>query len=337
MDDDATHIDEGTQEDIIHNLSKKLRECYIHPDKAEQIGNHLSDRLSRGEYKQLNEGNLFALALTMDMQEIVPDEHLWVKWHAEALPDHEDQLRLNPAWQQERQLEARLENYGFYKVERRPGNVGYLDIHYFHRPAWGGDSAASAMSFLANTEALIIDLRKCIGGYTGMVALVCSYLMGDDPVHLTSIYWRDEDVTQQYWTLPYVPGMRFVDKPVYVLTSKVTFSGGELFAHFLQSRKRATIIGEKTDGGANAGASYTIHPHFEAFIPIGRTIDPLTGSSWEGSGIIPDIAVSREQSFNTAYKLALQSVIEKHGKETSEAFHKLVIEAQVVLKSLGDL
>ena len=282
MTTEPADIDANTQIEIIQKLSEKLRACYIFPEVAEQICNRLQGYLEAGEYATITEGDLFALALTMHMQEVNHDEHLWIRWQAESLPDDDGQLRLNQAWQEERRLEARLENYGFKKVERRPGNVGFLEIHYFQRPAWGGESAVNAMNLLADTNALIIDLRKCTGGYPGMIALVCSYLFGDEPVLLESIYWRDDDITQQYWTLPYIPGRHTLEKPVYVLISNDTFSGGEMFADIMQTRKRATIIGEKTDGGANPGASYRIHPHFEAFIPIGRVINPLTGLNWEG-------------------------------------------------------
>jgi hypothetical protein len=337
METDPTFLDATTQKEVIACLLERLKRNYIYPEHVEQIATHLVESMEQGEFTDLDDPNLFALALTLHLQEVTHDEHLWVRWHAETLPDDEGQLRLNPDWQEERQLEASIENYGFYKVERLPGNVGYLDIHLFHRPEWGGESAASAMNFITHTDALIIDLRKCTGGYPGMVALLSSYLFGDDPVHLTSIYWRDEDLTQHYWTLPYVTGKKYLANPVYVLTSRETFSGGELFANILQSRKRATLIGEKTDGGANAGASYRLHAHFEAFIPIGRTIDPLSGTNWEGCGIQPDILISGEQSLNLAYRLALQSIIEKHGNATSAPLRKLVSEAQDALKSLANL
>ena len=64
-------------------------------------------------------------------------------------------------------------NFGFEKVERLEGNVGYLDLRGFHRAEVGGDTAAAAMNFLANTDALIIDLRKNGGGAPDMVALIC--------------------------------------------------------------------------------------------------------------------------------------------------------------------
>jgi len=302
-------IDSTTQTEIVQNLSNKLKAYYVFPDVAEQICERLGKHLDDGDYIDITEGEFFAYALTTHIQEINQDEHLWVRWHPEPLPDDEEILRNNQAWREERQLEARLDNYGYHKVERLPGNVGYIDIRYFHRPSWGGDTAVAAMNFLANTNSLIIDLRKCPGGYPGMVALISSYLFGDEPVHLSSIYWRD-DITQQYWTLPYVPGQRFDDKPVYVLISKDTFSGGEGFAYALQSRQRATIVGEQTDGGANPGASYRLHPHFEAFIPVGCAVDPFTNENWERSGVVPDISVSQDKAFRAAYKLALESITE---------------------------
>jgi hypothetical protein len=332
MDKRQFELDSKTQAEIVQCLSTKLRACYVFPDIAEQICIQLQKHLEAGEYNDISEGEFFALALTVHVQEINHDEHLWVKWHPEQLPDDEGPLRKNPEWQDERWLEARLDNYGLHRIERLPGNVGYIDIRNFHRSAWGGDTAVAAMNFLMNANALIIDLRKCTGGYPGMIALISSYLFGEEPIHLGSIYWRDDDITQQYWTLPFVPGKRFVDKPVYVLISKITFSGGEAFAYNLQSCKRATLVGEKTDGGAHPGASYRLHPHFEAFIPIGRTINPNTGLDWEGIGITPDIPVTPEQSFKAAYNLALKAILASLGETPSGPYNNLAEEVKAALK-----
>jgi hypothetical protein len=328
-------IDAATHAEIIQSLSEKLKANYIFPEIAEQICTRLQKYLKDGEYGYITKGGVLSHKLTKHIQEVNHDEHLWVRFHSEPLPEDEGPLRLNQEWQEERRLEARLDNYGLYKVERLPGNVGYLDIHHFSRPAWGGDTAVAAMTFLAHTNALIIDLRKCTGGYPGMIVLICSYLFGEEPVHLDSIYWRDDDITQQYWTLPYVPGKRFGDKPVYLLTSKVTFSGGEEFAYILQTRQHATVIGDKTDGGAHAGASYRLHPHFEVFIPIGRTINPVTGTNWEGAGVTPDIPVPQEQAFKAAYHMALESILASLGKSSSGSFKALAKEAQTALKDLA--
>jgi hypothetical protein len=327
-------IDTATQIEIIQHLSEKLKNNYIFPEIAEQICEHIQMCLNVGEYVDVNEGNLFALALTMSLQEVAQDEHLWVRWHNDSLPDHQQELWADPEWRSARKQEAELANFGLNKLERLSGNVGYLDIHYFHRPEWGGEAVVSAMQLLSHTNAIIFDLSHCTGGYPGMVALICSYLFGEEAVHLDSIYWLDEDFTQQYWTLPYVPGIKCPKIPVYVLTSKTTFSAGEEFAFILQSRKRAVIIGEKTDGGVHPGASFRIHSHFEAFIPIGRTIDPITGADREGCGITPDIMVPQEKSFNTAYREALQSLLTVLSKSTSETTIKIIEEIQTAIRDL---
>lgn len=335
MDTQPVFLTPADQAEIIESLVEKITALYIFPDLAEQICSNLKQHAENGDYASLQEGELFALALTLHLQEVNHDEHLWVRWHPEPLPADANVLRTSPEWQAQRRVEARLENYGLPKVERLAGNVGYLEIHYFHRPAWGGETAAAAMNFLANTQALIIDLRKCTGGYPGMIALILSYLFGEEPIHLSSIYWRDEDITQQFWSLPYIPGKRYGDKPVYALTSKVTFSGGEAFASILQTRHRATLIGDQTDGGAHPGASYQIHPHFEAFIPIGRTIDPVTGKDFKGVGVIPDISIPQEHAFQAAYALALKAVLASLGEAPSGPFQALAKEAQNALRHLA--
>lgn len=58
------------------------------------------------------------------------------------------------------------------------------------------------MSLLADTEALIVDLRYNRAGDPKLVQFLCSYLFGDKPVHLNRLYWRLMDTTQQFWTLP---------------------------------------------------------------------------------------------------------------------------------------
>jgi hypothetical protein len=334
MDTGQAVIDATTHAHLVQCLSEKLRANYVFPDIAEDICARLQKHLDDGDYAGITEGEFLAFALTHHMQEVNGDEHLWVRWHAEPLPDHGGQLRHNKDWSTEHHLEAELDNYGLHKVERLPGNIGYLEIQYLHRPAWGGDTAIAAMCYVANASALIIDLRGCTGGYPGMVALILSYLFGEEPVHLNSIYWRDEDFTQQYWTLPHVPGKRFGEKPVYVLISRDTFSGGEEFAYNLQARQRATLIGERTDGGAHPGASYRLHPHFEAFIPVGRAINPITGGNWERTGVVPDVPVLAEQAFNTAYRLALETVIDDIGEPACGPLGVLLQEARQALAEL---
>lgn len=334
MDPIQTGIDDSTPSELVQALSEALRSSYVLPSIAEEMCTSLQRRLDDGEYSDILDGELLALALTLHMQEVSKDEHLWVRWHPEPLPAHDGPLRENQEWLEARRLEAELDNYGFHKVERLSGNIGYVDIRRFHRAEWGGDTAVAAMNFLANASALIIDLRRCTGGSPGMVALVSSFLFGAEPVHLNDMYWRDEDTTQQFWTLPHVPGRRSEDKPLYLLTSRDTFSGGEALAYHLQSRQRATVVGERTDGGAHAGSSHRLHRHFEAFIACGRAIDPVTKSNWQGSGVTPDVQVRSEQALECAHRLALESVIESASSAASGPHHLVLAEARAFLEAM---
>jgi hypothetical protein len=327
-------LDSATKKEIIDVLSEKLKACYVYSDIAVQIVDRLKKSFDDGEYSDITDGELFALALTLQIQEVNHDEHLWVRWHPDSLPNFEGQLRLDKGWQEQQRLKASLDNFGLYKLERLSGNIGYMDIRYFYRATWGADTINSAMNFLAGMNALIIDLRWCTGGYPDMIALLISYFFEGPPIHLSSIYWRDEDFTQEYWTLSNISGRRFIGKPLYVLVSNITFSAGENFASILQTRQRATLIGEKTDGGAHPGASYRIHSHFEAFIPVGRAFDPLTGQDLEGIGVSPNITLPQEYAFLAAYHLALKNFLGCSNESQLEPYKVIVEEARSAFKNL---
>ena len=39
-------------------------------------------------------------------------------------------------------------------------------------------------------------------------------------------------------------------------------------------------------------------------LPEGRSVNPITGTDWEGTGIKPDVEVPPDQAFETALSLA---------------------------------
>jgi C-terminal processing protease CtpA/Prc len=149
-------------------------------------------------------------------------------------------------------------------------------------------------------------MRSNGGGNPQMVALVSSYLFGPEPVHLNDLYWREGDRTEQFWTRKEVAGKRYLNKDVYILTSKRTFSAAEEFTYNLKNLKRATIVGETTGGGAHPGGGFRITEHFGMFVPTGRAISPITKTNWEGTGVTPDIDVPADQALVVARLTALK-------------------------------
>jgi len=337
MKSEANHIDPSTRKELIHNLSEKVRAKYVYPNVAEKVSAYLQEQLKNKAYDDFAKGRFLAYALTTHMQEVSQDKHLWVRWHADPLPDdHGTSLLQNPQKVAELKALAKQNNFGIYKVERLSGGVGYIDIRYFYRPSWGsGEIITAGMTFLANTNAIIIDLRQCGGGNPSAVALVSTYFFKGEPIHLNSLYWREGDVTEQYWTLPHVPGVRMPSHPVYILIGKDTFSAGEEFAYNFQALKRATLVGEITPGGAHPGSPYRLDAHFEVFIPNGRAINPITGGNWEGVGVQPEISVPGEDALDTAYQLALEAVIKGLQHPASVPEKKLLEEAKAAMKDIN--
>jgi C-terminal processing protease CtpA/Prc len=187
------------------------------------------------------------------------------------------------------------------------------------------------MELVAGTHALIIDLRQNHGGAPDGVVFWCSYLFPDHPVHLNDIFSADTGETRQYWALPYVPGPRYLDRPVYVLTSGRTFSGGEDFGYTLQALGRAQVIGERTGGGAHPTRGFPISPAVHIAIPFARSVNPVTGTNWQGTGIVPDIAAPEAQAYDTAYALALRHVL-----ATEDLMPPIEREAREALAALPD-
>jgi C-terminal processing protease CtpA/Prc len=195
---------------------------------------------------------------------------------------------------------ARESSYGIRRVEQFDDNIGYLDLRMIAPADLGGPAIAAAMQLLATTAALVIDLRQCRGGSPEGVQLWCSYFFADDGVHLNDIYERATGLTRQYWTLGHLAAPRYLDRPVTVLTSDLTFSGGEELAYNLKVLGRATLIGQTTRGGAHPTARIPVAPHVTVTVPTARSINPVTGTNWEGAGVEPDVAIAAEDALKAA-------------------------------------
>ena len=123
------------------------------------------------------------------------------------------------------------------------------------------------------------------------------------------MWTRKTGHTEQFWTLPHVPGKRLDGKPAFVLTSKRTFSGAEEFTYNLKNLKRATIVGETTGGGgAHPVSGHRIDDHFMIGVPFARAISPISKTNWEETGVEPDAKVPASDALATAQKLALEKL-----------------------------
>jgi hypothetical protein len=303
--DMTVKIDAATRARVIDGAIANLNEFYVFPETAKKMEEALRARQKKGEYDAVNEGEVFASLLTDHLQEVSHDKHLRVNCVPRVLPKEEPGP--NPDAEARMRTQMERNNCFFEKAERLPSNIGLLKFNAFADPAACSATATAAMNFLGNVDAIIFDLRDNGGGDPKMIAYISTYLFAE-PTHLNDLYLRKENRTTEYWTLPNVPGKRLAGKPVFVLTSKRTFSGAEEFSYNLKNLKRATIIGETTGGGAHPVSGHRIDDHFMIGVPFARAVNPISKTNWEGTGVEPDVKVPAGEALDVAKKMAAEKI-----------------------------
>ncbi|HSW07707.1 S41 family peptidase [Aquabacterium sp.] len=303
-------IDAATRQQVIAGTIREMNAQYVFPEMATQVETALRSQQQAGAFDQLTGATGFADKLTEALQAVTRDKHIRMRFSATPLEDRAAD-RAPTAGEREAYLKSeQARNFGVEKVERLPGNIGYIELRGFASAELAGEAIAAAMNLVAHSQALIIDLRRNGGGDPATVALMSSYLFAER-THLNDMYWREGNRTEQFWTQDWVPGKRFdAKKPVYVLTSRRTFSGAEEFSYNLKNLKRATLIGETTGGGAHPGDMVKVATHFHVFIPSGRAINPISKTNWEGVGVEPDVKVAADDALRVAQVMALKPIVE---------------------------
>ncbi|GAB3854514.1 S41 family peptidase [Dactylosporangium cerinum] len=309
---------------LLNSALALVQQHYIFPETAAEVVATVAARAAAGDYDDLDDETL-AARVTEVFLATSGDKHLRLLVRS---PDHRTattEEEAEAAWAETQ----RLGNHHIAAVQRLDGNIGYIDLRGVASPGDGGTAIAAAMELVTHTGALIFDLRRNRGGDPEGVQLWNSYLFPDSDTHLNDIYDGGTRSTRQFWTLAHLPGRRYLDRPVYVLTSSFTFSGGEEFAYNLKALGRATLIGEVTRGGAHPTRRFPVSATLEVAVPNARSINPVTGTNWEGTGVVPDVATPAEEALRVAYRGALQHVL------STATSHAVLAEAQEALTAAG--
>jgi hypothetical protein len=293
-------------EGLIGELAEDIRNNYVFPEIGQRTADYLLERNAEGAYDDLNDQQL-AMTITQDLQGFTKDLHFGVRvlpegWQPRPEEDSSDIADPRP----------NTTPNGFMRVERLDGNIGYLDLDGFMQVDSARANTHAAMQLLHGSSALIFDLRDNGGGDPDTVQLITSYLFDpDEPVHLNSLYFRPTDETTEFWTHDDITVENAMPEvPVYVLTSGYTFSAAEEFSYNLQCLDRATIVGETTGGGAHPVDGFVLGDRFVVNIPVGRAINPITQTNWEGTGVKPDIEIASEKALDRAMIEILETLAE---------------------------
>ena len=297
------------KEKLIQRVSGLLEERYIFPERGRVAMSELQRRWSTGYFDDIEDPRTFANRIT-GVLDVISDLHLWVSYHAVAIPDDYEYRSPDEEQRESDAALLRRRNFGIEKVERLPGNLGLLEIRdMFYEPGTSEQALAVAMEFLQHTEGLIIDLRRNGGGQPEMVNLLLSYfLVPEEPI--ATLHYRDGPQNREFRAHDSLAGPYYTsNRPVYILTSEQTFSGAEALAYHLKVRERATVVGERTSGGAHLYESVRLHEHFMMAIPVAYAVDLVSQADWQYIGVRPDLEVPASQALVDAQRLMLMQLI----------------------------
>ncbi|MGA2811326.1 MAG: S41 family peptidase [Candidatus Acidiferrum sp.] len=292
----------GQVDQVVANLETASKN-YVFPDVAAQLQQTIEAH--RAQYRTIADPNALADRLTADLRAVGHDQHLLVAFREELA------VQKDPTPEEKAHAHEfdRSSGYGVRSSRRLPGNVGYIDLAYFSPDADAGAAISAAMRVVSGTDALIIDLRKNGGGSGDTMTTFASYFYGD-VTQMSSVVESIGGQTheRQHWTAGYVEGPRYLDRPVFILTSRRTHSAAEVFAYDLENSHHATVVGERTSGDATSGTGeINVGYGFSAFIANGQMVSPVTRTNYIRVGVQPDVEITPADALFTAYALALRA------------------------------
>ena len=322
--------DRAYKNGVLQKIAGLLESNYVLSDKAKGYADKFRAKCASGAYESLTEAKEFAEKVTADLVAITHDKHLNFRV---MVPSDVGEKAAGSLHHPVRYFRLRIkENAGFYKLEWIEPRIGYLELRRFYSFDQAKDLAVAAMKFLANAKAIIIDVRENGGGSGDYLS---SYFL-PYPTQLSGSYSRQTGSLTEFWTRRDIGLEPRLDVPLFILTGPNTFSASESFAYDMQSRKRATLVGEPTKGGAHSVDLFGIDDQFEFYISTERAISPVTGGNWEGTGVIPDIRVPAAAALDAAVVEAKKAA-EAYGRGQDAGLKKAVEEMQILADNAAGL
>ena len=300
-------IEMDEKEEIIHSISDSLRFYYVDENMGKEIGSLLIAQLEKGDYDKIILPSVFAQVVTKDLRSLNDDLHLYLTYTSTGGIPTESVNETSSNKGSET-------NFGFQEIKFIDRSIGYLKINHFSNWDYASGArkkVAEIMGIFKSCKALIVDLRDNKGGVPYISSFLASYFFDDQPVHLADFYTRYNNYRYGIYTEPNVPGYKYPDIPLFILVNSQSASAAEEFAFWLQNKKRATVIGQKTAGAGYGALNHRLSDRFTVSISSEEEIDPITKKGFQGTGVIPNIIVEDSLIYSTAIQLA------KHGELTN--------------------
>ncbi|HZY81149.1 MAG TPA: S41 family peptidase [Cyclobacteriaceae bacterium] len=311
---------------LIDSLDRALFKTYIFPEKSKIMSDYLKQQLKKGAYKNIKDPKALAAKIEGDIQSVHHDGHLRLHYDP-RFPKVPPPIRQNTEIDTVALRSEKYNNFGFRTSEILNGNIGYVRFNGFSGMVEASKpTIVSAFRFVSNTNALIIDVRGNGGGSPWMVKYICSFFY-KERTRLNDIYDRRADKTMEFWADPADAENMKLSMPVYILTSKRTFSAAEDFTYAMQTNKRAVIVGDTTGGGAHPTGPVYVGQDIVIDIPFARSINHITKTDWEGTGVRPDVPVAADEALKKAQEVFFRAQLATAKSENDKNVAQWCIDA----------
>ncbi|KAM3860023.1 retinol-binding protein 3 [Diretmus argenteus] len=309
---------------LVLDMATILLENYCFPENLVGMQEAIQQAINSGEILQISDRKTLATVLTSGVQGALNDPRLTVSYEPNFVPVTPPVLPSLPMEQLVRLVRNSV------KLDILENNVGYLRIDRII----GEETAAKLGSLLrdniwnkvSRTSSLIFDLRYSTAGELSGVPFIISYFSDPAPlIHIDTVYDRPSNSTKELWTMSSIMGERYgKKKDLIILTSKRTMGAAEAVAYTLKHLNRAIIVGERSAGGSVKIQKIRINDSgFYITVPVARSVSPITGQSWEVSGVSPSVnIIAKEAVGNAKSLLAVRSAIPKAVQSISGIIRK---------------
>lgn len=165
-----------------------------------------------------------------------------------------------------------------------PGNIGYIKLNEFSRPAPERLRTALQQLLDQNPKGLILDLRGNPGGLLDVAVDVGSEFLAEGDILIE----RHKDGREQHYGVR--SGGIATAIPLAVLVNEGSASASEIVAGAIQDAGRGPLVGAKTFGKGSVQLPQTLSDGSMLRVTIARWFTPK-GRGIHGAGLEPDVPV----------------------------------------------
>jgi C-terminal processing protease CtpA/Prc len=229
-----------------------------------------------------------------EMLRATEDIHVWLKLGDQTFAG--GRRSVDSLYRREQiERHVRTAPVGTQAAAGRTGDaIGYLMIAGWTNEV-DPEAIGRAIKELADTKAMVIDVRPNCGGDEGLAQKVAAWFVDGTKTYAKNrirVRAGKDGFSEVYERkITGNPQEQRYDKPIAVLTSRYVMSSNESFVMMLQQAKDCTVVGQPTFGCSGNPKPCELSNGVTVYLSSWQDLR-LDGTPFEGEGLKPDVEVA---------------------------------------------